>query len=96
MDALDDCIDGLEAGNARLMKKIKDLETSLMHLPILASPLTMIKPTTPGIKLMRSSSFLTTVQNYVEKNIKNRMSLIKEAWEYLKILFLLFKSTCIS
>jgi hypothetical protein len=55
-----------------------------MPLPILASPLTMIKPTTPGIKLKGSSSFLTMVRNYVEKNIKKRMSLIIEAWEVSK------------
>jgi hypothetical protein len=60
-DALDDSIDGLEAENAKLKEKIKELETSLMPLPILASPLTMVKPTTPGIKLKGSSSFLTAV-----------------------------------
>jgi hypothetical protein len=50
-DALDDSIDGLEAENAKLKERIKELETALMPLPILASPLTMVKPTTPGIKL---------------------------------------------
>jgi hypothetical protein len=55
-----------------------------MPLPILVSPLTMIKPTTPGIKLKGSSSLLTTVQNYVEKNIKKIISLIIEAWEVSK------------
>ena len=60
-DALDDSIDGLEAKNAKLKEKIKELETDLMPLPIMASPLTMVKPTTPGIKLKGSSIFLTTV-----------------------------------
>ena len=60
-DTLDDSFDGLEAKNANLKEKIKELETPLMPLPILASPLTMIKPTTPGIKLKGSSSLLTTV-----------------------------------
>ena len=55
-----------------------------MPLPILASPLTMIKPTTPGIKLKGSSSLLIAVQNCVEKNIKNRMSLIIEVSEVSK------------
>jgi DNA polymerase III alpha subunit len=55
-----------------------------MPLPILASPLTMIKPTTHGIKLKGSSSFLIAVRNYLEKNIKKRMSLIIEAWELSK------------
>ena len=50
-DALDDSIDGLEAENVKLKEKIKELETALMPLPILASPLTMVKPITHGIKL---------------------------------------------
>jgi hypothetical protein len=45
-DALNDSIDGLEAKNAKLKEKIKELETSLMPLLILASPLTMVKLTT--------------------------------------------------
>jgi hypothetical protein len=55
-----------------------------MPLPILASPLSMVKPTTPAIKLKGSSSLLTTVRSYIEKNIKKRMSLITEAWEVSK------------
>ena len=55
-----------------------------MPLPILASPLSMVKPTPPTIKLKGSSILLTTVQSYVEKNIKKRMSLIIEAWEVSK------------
>jgi hypothetical protein len=34
-DALDDSIDGLEAENAKLKERIRELETSLMPLPIL-------------------------------------------------------------
>jgi hypothetical protein len=83
-DALDDSIDGLEAENVKLKERIKELENALMALPILASPLSMFKPTRPAIKLKGSSSLLTTVRNYVEKNIKKRMSLITEAWEVLK------------
>jgi hypothetical protein len=83
-DTLDDSIDGLEVENANLKEEIKELESALMPLPILASPLTMIKPTTPGIKLKGSSSFITMVQNYVEKNIKKRMSLIIQVWEVSK------------
>jgi hypothetical protein len=44
----------------------------------------MVKPTTPTIKLKGSSSLLTVVRSYVEKNIKKRMSLITEAWEVSK------------
>ena len=36
-DALDDSIDGLEAEDANLKENIKELETALMPLPILAS-----------------------------------------------------------
>jgi uncharacterized protein YdhG (YjbR/CyaY superfamily) len=83
-DALDDYIDGMEAENAKLKEKIKELETSLMPLPILASPLTMINPTPSCNKFKGSSGFLMDVRNYVERNIKNKMSLIMEAWEVSK------------
>jgi nucleoside-triphosphatase THEP1 len=39
MDSLDDSIGGLEAENTKLKERIKELENSLMPLPILASPL---------------------------------------------------------
>ena len=55
------------------------METTLMPLPILASPLTMVKSTTPALKLKGSSSLLTIVRSYVDKNIKKRMSVIKKA-----------------
>jgi len=55
-----------------------------MHLPILAIPLEMVKPITSSIKSKGYSSFLTVVGNYVEKNIKKRMSLITKAWEVSK------------
>lgn len=60
-DALDDSIDGLEVENTNLKEKIKELETASTPFPILVSPLTMMKPTTPGIKLKGSSSLLTLV-----------------------------------
>jgi hypothetical protein len=55
-DDLDDSIDGLEAKNAKLKERIRELENALMPLPILTSPLSMVKPTTPSIKLKGSSS----------------------------------------
>jgi hypothetical protein len=55
-----------------------------MPLPLLSGPLSMIKPTTPIVKLKGSSRLLTTVRSYVERNIKKRMALITEAWEVLK------------
>jgi hypothetical protein len=51
-----------------------------MPLPILAIPLTVINPTTSVTKFKGSSSFLMVVQNYVERNVKKRMSLVMEAW----------------
>jgi hypothetical protein len=75
-DALDDSIGGLATKNTKLKERIRELENALMPLPILASPLSMVKPTTTSIKLKVSSSLLTTVQSYVENNIKKRISLI--------------------
>jgi hypothetical protein len=46
-DVLDDSIDGLEDENDKLKERIIELETSLMPLPIMASPLTMVNPSTP-------------------------------------------------
>jgi nucleoside-triphosphatase THEP1 len=69
-DALDDSIGGLEAENTKLKERIRELEDALMPLPILASPLSMVKPTTPTNKLKGSSSLLTTVWSYVEKILR--------------------------
>jgi hypothetical protein len=55
-----------------------------MPLPVLASPLAIIGPTTPAEKLKGSSSLVTSTRGYVENNIKKRMELIKEAWEMSK------------
>jgi hypothetical protein len=55
-----------------------------MPLLVLASPLAMIRPTTPVEKLKRLTSLLTLAQGYVEKNIKKIMELITEAWEMSK------------
>jgi hypothetical protein len=55
-----------------------------MHIPILASPLAMIEPTTLAMKLKGSTSLLTSVKGYVENNIKKRMELIADAWEMSK------------
>jgi hypothetical protein len=60
------------------------LEDALMPLPILASPFSMVKPTTPIVKLKVYSRLLTLVTGYVESNIKKRMSLITNAWKVSK------------
>jgi hypothetical protein len=78
-DALDDSIDGLKDENVKLKERIRELENSLMPLPILASLLSMVKPTTPTINLKGYSSLLTKFRSYVEKNIKKTMSLITKA-----------------
>jgi hypothetical protein len=80
-DALDDSINDMEAENVKLKERIRELENALMPLPILESPLSMVKPTTPTLKMKGSSSLLIIVRSYVEKNIKKRMSLITKAWE---------------
>jgi hypothetical protein len=50
-DALDDSIGGLEAENTKLKERIKELEDTLMPLPLLVIPLTIVSPTTPVAKL---------------------------------------------
>jgi hypothetical protein len=83
-DALDDSIGGLEAGNIKLKERIKELEETLMPLPLLSSHLEIIRPTTPTTKIKGPSSLLTFSRSYVENNIKKRMELITKAWEISK------------
>jgi hypothetical protein len=83
-DALDDSIGGIEAENARLKDRIKELEEALIPIPLLASPLAITVPATPATKLKGSSSLLTSCRGYVEKNIKKIMELITQAWETSK------------
>jgi hypothetical protein len=80
-DALDDSIGGIEAENARLKDRIKELEEALIPIPLLSSPLAITVPATPAAKLKGSSSLLTSCRGYVEKNIKKIMELITQAWE---------------
>jgi hypothetical protein len=83
-DALDDYIGGLEEENTKLKDRIKELEETLMPLPLLSIPLVIFGPTMPATKLKESSSLLTSVRSYVENNIKKRMELITESWEISK------------
>jgi hypothetical protein len=64
-DTLENSIDGLEAENSKVKERIRELENALMPLPIVENPLSIIKPTTPTIKLKGYSSQLTTVRSYV-------------------------------
>ena len=57
-DALDDSIGGPEVENMKLKERIKELEDTLMPLPLLSSPLTIFGPTTPATKLKGFSSLL--------------------------------------
>jgi hypothetical protein len=80
-DPLDDSIGGLEAENTKLKERIKELEDTLMPLPLLSSPLSIVRSTTSIVNLKGYSSLLTSIRIYVEINIKKRMALIIEAWE---------------
>jgi hypothetical protein len=80
-DALDDTIGGLEEENMKLKERIKELEDALMPHPLLSSPLSIVKPTTPTVKLKGSSILVTSARSYVERTIKKRMALITETWE---------------
>jgi hypothetical protein len=83
-DALENSISGLEMEKFMLKERIKELEETLMPLPLFSTPLAMIGPTTPTEKLKGSSSLLTSARGYVEKNINIRMKLIIEALEMSK------------
>jgi len=47
IDSLDDSIGGIEAENARLKDRIKELEEVLILMPLLGSPLAIAMPITP-------------------------------------------------
>jgi hypothetical protein len=83
-DALHDSVGVIEAENARLKDRIKELEEALFPMPLLGSPLATTMPATPctpAANLKGSSSFLASCRGYVEKNINKRMELITKAWE---------------
>jgi hypothetical protein len=80
-DALDDSIGGIEAENARLNDRVKELEEAFIATPEFSSPLAKTVPATPATKLKGSSSLLASCRALVENNIKKRMQLVTEAWE---------------
>jgi hypothetical protein len=58
-DALDDSIGGLEGENTKLKERIKELEETLMPLPLGSIHLAIVGPTTPAAKLKGSSTLFT-------------------------------------
>jgi hypothetical protein len=80
-DALHDSIGGIEAENARLKDRIKELEEALIPMPLLVNPLAIAMPATPAANLKGSSSLLASCRGYVENNIKKIMELVTEAWK---------------
>jgi hypothetical protein len=79
VDALDDSIGGIEAENARLKDRVKELEEALISMPLLSNPLEISIPSILAAKLKGSSSLLTSCRGYVENNIKKRMELVTQA-----------------
>jgi hypothetical protein len=82
------CVDEMENENSILKDLIKELDISIMPLPIFASPITTMQPwktldRTPksSSKLRGTSSLLVAVRRYVGENIKKIMYFILEAWE---------------
>jgi hypothetical protein len=83
-DALHDSVGAIEAENARLKNRIKELEEAMFPMPLLGSSLEIAMPATtctPATNLKGSSSFLASCRRYVEKNINKRIELIAKAWE---------------
>jgi hypothetical protein len=74
--ALENSICGLETENLMLNTRIKELEATLMPLPLFATPLAMVGSTALVPKLKGSVSLLTSALGYVENNINRIMELI--------------------
>jgi hypothetical protein len=79
--SLHDSIRGIEAKNARLKDRVKELEETLIPMPLLVNPLEIAMPATPAANLKESSSLLASCRGYVENNIKKRMEVVTEAWK---------------
>jgi hypothetical protein len=77
-DAYDNSICGLEEENIKLKERIKELEETLMPLPVLSIPLAIFKPAMHTTKIKGSSILLTSSKSYVENNVKKIISLITE------------------
>jgi hypothetical protein len=69
-DALHDSVRVIEAENAKLKDRIKELEEALFPMPLLGSPLAIAIPSTPctpATNLKGSSSFLHPVEDMWRK-----------------------------
>ena len=80
-ETLHDSIGGIEAENARLKDRVKELEEALIPMPLLVNPFAISMPATPVANLKASSKLLASCRGYVENNIKKRMELVTEAWK---------------
>jgi len=80
-DAFHDSIGGIEAKNAKLKDRVKELEEDLIPMPLLVNPLEIVMHATPVANLKGSSSLLTSCKGYVENNIKKIMELVTEVLE---------------
>jgi hypothetical protein len=58
-DTLDDSMDGLEEENIKLKERIKEMEDTLIPLPLLTIPLEFFRPSTSATKIKGSLSLLT-------------------------------------
>jgi hypothetical protein len=66
-DSLDVSVDDMEAENARLKERVKELVYALMPPPIIASMLATIQPGTSNLKLKGTSSLLVVVRKSIKK-----------------------------
>jgi len=82
--AIDISISSLETKNLMLKKRIKELEETLIPLPLFSTPLAMVGSIALAPKLKGSASLITSTRGYVEKNINRRIELIIESWEMSK------------
>jgi hypothetical protein len=87
-DSLDVSIDDMEDENFRLKERIKELDSTLMQPPILATPISTIQPgrssnKTPelSLRIKGESSLHSVNMHFVEENIKKMTSLILETWD---------------
>jgi hypothetical protein len=75
-DSLDDSIGSLKEENTKVKERIKELEETLMPVPLLSIPLEIFRPSMPTARIKGSSILLTSSRSYMENNNKKIMALI--------------------